>query len=397
MKKVDPELVLELIIEILGEKNCQNSVQIHEPDFKNTNAINYLRDCIDSNWVSSSGEWVDKFEKEISTFTGAPEVISVTNGTDALRLAFCIVGVKPNDEVLVPSLTFVGTANAISHLGAVPNFVDIEKSTLGVDPILLNNYLENISIKSSAGVINKETGRRISAICPVHIFGNPSDCLAIKKIADQWSIPVVEDAAEALGSFIGNTHCGLIGDIGVISFNGNKIITTGGGGALITKDKNLADKARHLSTTAKLKHPWEFFHDEIAWNDRLPNLNAALGVSQLENLKTKLALKNKLFKKYSDTFENLSTIDILKNNLPNSVSNNWLVTLKINLKNFEETKNFRNKLLEISHQKGILLRPIWKPLHHLPIYKNNPRHSLKVTDNIANRLVNLPSSPQLVK
>tara|TARA_Y100000589_G_scaffold188939_1_gene178810 strand:+ start:6569 stop:7762 length:1194 start_codon:yes stop_codon:yes gene_type:complete len=397
MKKVDPELVLELIIEILGLKNCQNSVQIHEPDFVNTNALNYLRDCIESNWVSSSGKWVDKFEKEISTFTGAPEVISITNGTDALRLAFYIMGVKPNDEVLVPSLTFVGTANAISHLGAIPHFVDIEKSTLGIDPILLNNYLENISTKSSAGVINKQTGRKISAICPVHIFGNPSDCVSIKKISDQWSIPVVEDAAEALGSFIGKTHCGLLGDIGVISFNGNKIITTGGGGALITKDKNLANKARHLSTTAKLKHPWEFFHDEIAWNDRLPNLNAALGVSQLENLKTKLALKNKLFLKYCEAFKNLSNIDILKNNLSDSVSNNWLVTLKINLKNSEDTKNFRNKLLEISHQKGILLRPIWKPLHHLPIYKNNPRDSLKVTDNIANRLVNLPSSPQLVK
>ena len=394
--KNNPELILEVLNKVLclhGEK----SVSLHEPNFQDSKALSYLKECLDSNWVSSSGKWVKKFEESIISFTGAQYAIAVSNGTDALRLALHLIGVCRDEEVIVPSLSFVGTCNAISHLGGIPHFVDIEKTSLGMDPISLREHLEKIAIKKEGMIINKNTGRRISAICPVHVFGNPSNCFAIKKIADTWSLPMVEDAAEALGSFISNTHCGLIGDIGIISFNGNKLITTGGGGIIITKDKQLAERARHLSTTAKIDHPWEFIHDEIAWNDRMPNINAALGVAELENINKKLSLKKKLFNRYRDYFLNIPGINILENNLSDSISNNWLITLKIEFFDLKETIEFKNKLLDIAHKKGILLRPVWKPSHTLSIYKNNPQGDLKVTNDIYNRLINLPSSPHLFR
>ena len=397
MNTLNPQFTLDLITQTLGKVNLKKSISTHEPDFLESNAWLYLKDCLDSNWVSSSGKWLEKFEKLISLFTGSPEVIAVSNGTDALRLAFYLVGVKRDEEVIVPSLSFVGTCNAISHLGAYPHFVDIEKNTLGIDPMKLEKYLENIAVKKNDKLINKITGRRIAAICPVHVFGNPSNCFVLKEIADRLSIPLVEDAAEALGSFISNTHCGLIGDIGILSFNGNKIITTGGGGALLIKNKKLAKRARHLSTTAKINHPWEIFHDEIAWNDRLPNLNAALGVAQMENISEKIKLKKKLFDNYCDCFKELSFVKIFQNNLSNSSSNNWLISLIIELPDLIETKKFRDELLKISHDQGIFLRPVWQPIHTLPMYQNVPKASLDVTNEMSMRIINLPSSPQLAK
>ena len=395
MKKNNPEYILDLIKETIGISGRSLSVSIHEPDFNDSNAWLYVKECIDSNWVSSQGNWVRKFENQICSFTGSPEAIAVTNGTDALRLAFHLLGVSINEEVIVPSMTFIGTCNAISHLGAVPHFIDVERLTLGMDPKALENRLKKIAISKKGKVYNKETGRRISAICPVHIFGNPANTFALKNIADSWSLPVVEDAAEALGSFISNTHCGLVGDIGILSFNGNKIITTGGGGILLIKDKQLASKARHLSTTAKIEHPWDFFHDEVGWNDRMPNINAALGVSQLENINEKLSLKKKLFLRYCEFFEDISEIDIFKSKLPNCSSNNWLITLMIKFPDLIKTNEFRNKLLDISHKNGIFLRPIWRPIHTLPMYINSPQGSLNVTNDLSKRLINLPSSPQL--
>ena len=395
MRKNNPEFILDLIKETIGVGEGSLSVSIHEPDFTDSNALLYVKECIDSKWVSSQGGWVRKFENDLCNFTGSPEAIAVTNGTDALRLAFHLLGVSINDEVMVPSLTFIGTCNAISHLGAIPHFIDVERSTLGMDPKSLENRLKKIAEFKKGKIYNKETGRRISAICPVHVFGNPANIFALKIIADNWNLPIIEDAAEALGSFISNTHCGLVGDIGILSFNGNKIITTGGGGILLIKDKQLAFKARHLSTTAKIEHPWDFFHDEIGWNDRMPNINAALGVSQLENINEKLLLKQKLFLRYCEFFEGIPEIDIFKNQLPNSSSNNWLITLMINFPDLKKVNEFRNKLLDISHKSGIFLRPIWRPIHTLPMYLNSPKSDLKVTHDVCNRLINLPSSPQL--
>ena len=397
MKNINPIFILSLIEKALGIKNLQAPIGIHEPCFKDSNAWIYLKDCIDSNWVSSSGKWLDKFESLISDFTGSPEVVLVSNGTDALRLAFHLVGVKRDDEVMVPSFSFVGTCNAIAHLGAVPHFIDVEKSTLGLDPIVLQKTLEKIGIKKGNKLINKESGRQISAICPVHVFGNPADSFKLKAIADKWSLPMIEDAAEALGSFISNIHCGLIGDIGILSFNGNKIITTGGGGALLFKNKELASRARHLANTAKISHPYNFYHDEVGWNDRLPNLNAALGVSQIETLKRKIELKKALFLKYSEVFKDIPGISILKNNLSNSISNNWLITLSINFQDLDKAISFKSELLKIAHERKIFLRPAWNPLHTLPMYKNCPRSNLDITNEMNLRLINLPSSPQLAE
>ena len=245
----------------------------------------------------SGGEWVTKFEDSLIKFTGAKFAVAITNGTNALRMSLHVAGVLPGDEVLMPSLSFVATANAVAHLGAVPHFVDIESNSLGICPNALRNYLEEIAEKKGGEVFNKITGRRIGALIPVHIYGNPANMKVICPIAKLWNLPIVEDAAEALGSWIKVNkkfkHCGLFGELGAISFNGNKIITTGGGGAIITNNFQAAKLAKHLSTTSKINHKWEFDHDQIGWNDRMPNINAALGVSQIERIDQIISLKEK--------------------------------------------------------------------------------------------------------
>ena len=215
-----------------------------------------------------------RFEQEIASATGAAHAVAVTNGTVALRLALYLVGVQPGDEVLLPPLSFVATANAVAHLGAVPHFVDVDLTTLAMDPFALSQRLELVAEWRHGQLLNRQTGRRLAAVLPVHVFGHPADVMALRQVADAWGLPMVEDAAEALGSWRDDTHCGLFGAVGTLSFNGNKLVTTGGGGALLINDSELAQRARHLSTTAKLPHPWEFEHDFVGWNDRLPN-NAA--------------------------------------------------------------------------------------------------------------------------
>ncbi len=376
--------------------NNSNEIYIHEPSFADSNANKYVKDCIDTGWVSSSGEWVTKFEELISEYTGAKHVVAVSNGTSALRLALFTIGVCTNDEVMIPPLSFVATANAVSHIGAIPHFIDIEPKTLGMCPIALEQRLNKIGQKKGDKVFNKITGNKISAIVPVHVFGLPSKINEIKQICAEWNLPLIEDAAEALGSSIINeskrTHCGCFGDIGIISFNGNKIITTGGGGALLTNDSEIAKLAKHLSTTAKLSHPWEFFHDQIGWNDRLPNINAALGVSQIEVLQTKLNNKRILHEKYKIIFRDYGELEILEE-AKNCQSNYWLITMRILGNNPEILKN---KILEEAHSLKIFLRPSWILLNRLPMYKKNPSGDLSQALNQSKRLINLPSSPQLV-
>jgi len=368
----------------------------HEPSFSESNASKYLKECIESGWVSNSGPWVNKFEKLISERTGAKYVVAMSNGTSALRLSLHVMGVRPNDEVLIPPLSFVATANAISHLGAEPHFIDIEPKALGMCPLALEKRLIEISERNDNILFNKKTGRKISAVMPVHVFGLPSKIVEIKKICEKWNLPLVEDAAEALGSSILNKstkiHCGCVGDIGVISFNGNKIITTGGGGALLTNNSTIGQLAKHLSTTAKLVHPWEFFHDQVAWNDRLPNINAALGVSQIEQLDNKIHFKRILHHKYQAKFRDLNEVEII-NEDKNCESNYWLNTLRLSGK---EPEKLRDEILKNAHKSKIYLRPSWILLNQLPMYLNSQRGNLDEATYQSKRLINLPSSPQLI-
>ena len=259
-----------------------NPISTHEPFFKDTNATNYVNDCINTGWVSSTGKWVNIFEDKISKFTGAKHCVAVNNGTAALKLAYMLQELETNDEVIMPPLSFVATSNAVSHLGAYPHFVDVEKDTYGISSKALSTRLEKIGCFRDGELINKLTGRRISAVIAVHVFGNPANTSSLLEVTSKWNLPLIEDAAEALGSWNKSTskrertHCGLMGDIGILSFNGNKIITTGGGGAVITNDSYKANFIRHLSTTAKETSSLKFFHDQIAWNDRMPNLKCSI-------------------------------------------------------------------------------------------------------------------------
>ena len=275
-------------------------IPLHEPFFGNEKK--YINECIDTTFVSSVGKFVDKLETEISKYTNVKYVIATVNGTSALHISLLLAGVKKDDEVLVSPYTFVGTVNAIKYTGASPLFIDIEEDTLGLCPFSLKKFLENNTTKKNGNCINKITGKRISAILPVHIYGHPCKIDKILSIADNFNIPVIEDAAEALGSFYKNKHLGSYGLISSLSFNGNKIVTTGGGGAILTNNVKLAKQAKHITTTSKLPHKWAYIHDEVGFNYRMPNLNAALGLAQIENIEYYLLNKRKLFKKYKKIF-----------------------------------------------------------------------------------------------
>ncbi len=390
--------IIKSIKKVIGPFQENENINLHEPDLIDTNANSYLKNCVDTNWVSSAGEWVKEFEKYLSAYTGAKYVIAVSNGTVALRLALHGMGVKAEEEVLIPPLSFVATANAVSHLGATPHFIDIESETLGMCPQALERRLKEIAIKKGKFLFNKLTDKRISAVIPVHVYGLPAKMIEIKKICSEWGIPLVEDAAEALGSWIVDNdnsfkHCGCFGDVGTISFNGNKIITTGGGGALLTNNERIATHCRHISTTAKIKHPWDFYHDQIGWNDRMPNLNAALGVAQMEILETIVEKKRRLYKCYKKNFQDVEIAEIIGES-KNSKSNYWLVTLRLK-GNLDD--NLKSNILQQAHDLKILLRPSWRLLSELPMYSNSPFGDLSESFNQSKRLINLPSSPKLIK
>ena len=388
--------ILDRIKFVINHSFNKKDVYIHEPHFIGTNAYEYIKDCLDSGWVSSSGGWVSKFENLIQEFTGSKYAIAVANGTVALRLALYLIGVRESHEVLIPPLSFVATANAVSHLGATPHFVDIESDTLGMCPLALEKRLDQIAFFKDGKVFNKSTGNKITAVLPVHVFGLAAKIEEIKDVCSNWKLPVVEDAAEALGSFVKSgsklIHCGCFGDIGTLSFNGNKIITTGGGGALLTNDEKLAKLAKHLSTTAKVNHPWNFYHDKIGWNDRLPNINAALGASQIENISERLNIKRNLHNRYLVSFKDFKDIEIIKE-FNQSFSNYWLITMRLNVK---EPLLLREKILKDSHDSNIFIRPCWNLLNELPMYSEVPSGDLKVAQDQSLRLINLPSSPQLI-
>lgn len=373
-----------------GLSLSKENIYLHEPHFTGKEN-NYLNDCINSTFVSSVGKFVDKFENDLANYTGSKYVIAVVNGTSALHISLIVSGVKPQDEVIVPAISFVATANAVKYCGATPHFVDIEKKTLGMDPISLKEWLNKVSVIKNGLCINKKTNNIIRAIVPMHTFGHPCRIEEIKKIANEFSLILIEDAAESLGSFYKSKHTGTFGKLGTLSFNGNKIITTGGGGAILTNSKILAKKAKHLTTTAKVPHKWEYVHDLVGYNYRLPNLNAALGCAQLESLNKFINLKRKLTEVYKKVFEKFENIDLFLEP-KNSFSNYWLQSIILNNK----IKNQRNEILNDLNSLNIMCRPIWKPLHKLIPYKNCPRSSLPNVNELEKKIINLPSSSTII-
>lgn len=361
-------------------------VLLHEPSMDGNEWV-YLKNCLDSNWVSYAGQYVNRFESLLVDFTGVKKVVAVVNGTAALHIALKLVGVEPGDEVLVPALTFVATANAVTYLGAIPHFVDSEAKTLGLDPGKLQEYLQHIARMKADGCINKLTGRRIKAVIPVHVFGHPVDLDPLVEVCREYKIEMIEDAAESLGSYYKGTHTGNWGRASILSFNGNKTITTGGGGAIITNDEQLGNLARHLTTTAKIPHRWEFRHDAIGYNYRLPNINAALGCAQMEQLPKFLEQKRRLAARYQNSFEALEGVRFFTE--PSFArSNYWLSALLLD----EAFAEQRDRVLTETNDQGIMTRPAWTLMNKLPMYINCSSMDLACAENLSKRLINIPSS-----
>ena len=380
-----PASITNAVRKVLGN----NPQKLHEPTFDG-DELKYVEDCIKSTYVSSVGKYVDQFESDLTKYTGAKYAISVVNGTAALHLALKLAGVAQNDEVLVQAFTFVASASAIVYCGAIPHFVDIENENLGVDPIKLESYLSELTEKSSGVTFNKRTGRPIKALIVMHTFGHPSKLDELIEVAKRFNLIIVEDAAESIGSFYKNKHTGTLGLIGTLSFNGNKTITTGGGGALLTNNLGLASHAKHLSTTAKIPHKWAFRHDDIGFNYRLPNINAALGCAQLEQLPSKLENKEMLFKKYQSEFSKMNGISIFEQP-SNCKSNYWLQTLILDNPNME----LRDEILEDLNSAGFMSRPGWDLINTLNPYACFPSMELEMSTNLFESIINIPSSATL--
>lgn len=367
-------------------------IPLHEPSFKG-NEWEYVKECLDTGWVSSVGKFVDRFEQELANYTGVKRAVAVVNGTAALHVCLKLVGVEEGDEVLVTALTFIATANAVSYCGAIPHFVDSDKTTLGLDPQKLELYLKEIAEVRSAGCFNKKTGRRIRAVLPTHTFGHPVDLDSLAEVCHRYQLELVEDAAESLGSFYKGRHTGNWGKASALSFNGNKVITTGGGGAILTNDEQLGKLAKHLTTTARVPHKWSFIHDQIGYNYRLPNINAALGCAQLEQLPGFIETKRKLAENYRQAFTGIDGIRFFTE--PSfAQSNYWLNVLLLD----EDFAAQRDSLLDATNSQGIMTRPAWILMHELEVYKSCPKMDrLNAAEDIERCLINIPSSAKLGK
>ncbi len=368
-----------------------STIPLHEPEFSDIE-FSIMQDCLKSGWVSSLGPFVTQFEEALQTVTGARHVIAMASGTAALHLILHAIGVRPGDEVIVPALSFVATANAVSHCHASPHFVDSELITLGLCPIALRRRLAEIATNDNGVLKNRITGAAIKAVVPMHAFGHPCQIEEIISVAREFELPVVEDAAESLGSSVRGRHTGSFGVAGMLSFNGNKVVTTGNGGAVLTNDSSLAVRLRHLSTTAKVSHSWRYQHDEIGWNYRLPNLNAALGCAQLSKLPDILVRKRRLSARYQEVFSRISSTTFTSESR-NSLSNYWLNTIQL----LTDDIRVRDATLQAAHDAGYLCRPAWDLLSSLPMYTTSPRGPLTNAAKIERSLICLPSGPRLEK
>ena len=358
-------------------------IPLHAPHFGG-NEKKYLNACIDSTYVSSVGQFVNTFENKLSEYTDAKHTIAVVNGTSAIHTALKVVGVQEGDEVITQALTFVATANAITYCNAKPLFIDVDKDTMGLSPEALKAFLNEYTVVKDGVCINTLTNKKIKACLPMHTFGFPCMIEEICEICDAFGIPVIEDAAEALGSELNGKKLGTFGTMGVFSFNGNKVITAGGGGAIVTNNLIFAEKAKHLTTTGKRKHPYEFFHDELAYNYRMPNINAALLCAQLEQLDNFLANKRTLARSYDQFFNDLGIK--VRTESDESKVNYWLICLE--LKNKEERDHYLNFL----NENQIMTRPIWQLMYKLPMYKDCFRDHQKNAQFLEDRIINIPSS-----
>lgn len=366
-------------------------VALHEPLFEGREQ-EYVKDCIDSGFVSSVGAYVNQFENNLAQFTGAKFAAAVVNGTSALQICLKLAGVQQEDEVLIPALTFIATANAVCYCGAIPHLVDSDMASLSVDADKLDGYLKEIAEIKNKTCYNMQTGRPIRALVVMHTFGHPAQLDRISRVCADYELKLIEDAAESLGSYYKNTHTGKFGMLAALSFNGNKIVTTGGGGAILTDDEELYKKAKHLTTTAKLPHRWAFVHDEVGYNYRMPNLNAALGCAQLEQMDKFCCLKRALAAEYKTAFSGMPGVSFFTE--PSyAKSNYWLNTLILS----EENAMLRNTILDETNRLGIQTRPAWTCMHRLPMFANCPQMDLSTAENLEARIINIPSSAKLGK
>lgn len=382
------ELILRMIRDRFGAGEG-DFVPLHAPTFSG-NEKKYLDECIDSTFVSSVGAFVDRFERDIAEYTGARRAVVCVSGTNALHMALMLASVERDDEVLTQSLSFIATCNAISYIGAHPVFIDVDYDTMGLSPAALREWLEKHTVKDAGNVLrNKSTGRRVKSVVPMHTFGHPCRIDEIASICDEYCLELVEDAAESIGSVYKGKHTGTFGRIGAISFNGNKTITTGGGGMLLFNDEKLADLAKHLTTQAKVPSRWEFIHDHIGYNYRMPNINAALGCAQLEEISGFLASKRKTAEIYREFFASEPGGIKFMAEPTESVSNYWLNAIAF------PTREERDRFLQYSNDHGVMTRPIWELMWHLPMFEHCERDSQTNTVLLADTIVNLPSSVKL--
>lgn len=363
----------------------QSFYPLHIPVFDQLEKAAMI-DCIESTFVSSVGKEIDFIEQKLVAITGAKYAVAVVNGTAALQVALRLAGVRENDEVITQPLSFVATANAIAYTGAQPVFIDVDRETMGMSAQSLKQFLSEQTKVVDGELINTNTGRRISACVPMHTFGFPCEIVEISTLCKQYNLALVEDSAEAIGSYLGDQHLGTFGDVGVLSFNGNKVITAGGGGAIITNDEALAKKAKYLTTTAKVPHKWEYVHDELGYNYRMPNLNASLLKAQLEKLDRFIEEKRDLALDYANLFASLN-IDFITEKEGSKV-NYWLNTILL------RDKEERNEFLSLTNENGIMTRPAWTLLNQLPMYKHCETKSISNAEWLADRIVNIPSSPK---
>lgn len=384
---VDSSKIVESVRSVLPDLDF---IPLHEPKFAN-NALTYVTECVETGWVSTAGRFVAKFEEALQVASGAKHAIAVSSGTTSLHLSLLVSKVREGDEVVCPGLSFVATANAITYVNAVPHFVDVSKDSMSVCHKHLRDYFEKNLIIEDHEAKNANTGRRVSAFLGVHAFGFSMDTRAIEKVCADFYLDFIEDAACSIGAEYEGRPVTSNSRLASMSFNGNKVITCGGGGAVLTNCADIASRVKHISTTAKKPHQWEYYHDEIGFNYRLPNINAALGLAELENLEEKLLKKRNLYKNYASAFEDLPGISLIQGH-PNSKPNYWLICAK--LENGGE--NERNNLLKQLNDAGFMSRPLWTPLNELPMFADCPSDHLKNVRDLYKSVICLPSSPQLL-
>lgn len=381
------EAVLAAVRGVLGP--AVGTIALHEPEFAGRE-WDYVKECLDTGWVSSAGSYVDRFERDLAACTGASHAIATSNGTSALHVCLLLAGVAPGDEVLMPTLTFIATANAASYASAVPHFVDSEDVSLGIAADRLDSHLRDVAHIVDGVCTNRCTGRAIRALVVMHVFGHPADLDALADVARRWHLTLVEDAAESLGSSYHGRHTGNTGLVSALSFNGNKLVTTGGGGAILTNDAALARRAKHLTTTARVPHAWNFIHDEVGYNYRLPNLNAALGCAQLERLPSMLERKRRLAARYDAAFATVGGVRFLREP-SGTASNYWLDAIVLDEAHAER----RDDVLRALNDAGYMSRPVWTLMHRLPMYRDCPRADVALAERMERCVVNLPSSAKL--